>query len=174
MILALMGRLFVLLLVVRNFLILVLLLPLGTISGVVQLHFLALRVYRWLLMYIDFYRIRIGLPLSIWLPARQYWGLNTFIHDEKGSWDLFQNWKTRVLRTCSLSDTTCRAPNPWFLVADTPGAWHARCRLEFVGHHRASKLLRTCRPMKVIIPNMHWNFILPKGLRSHSLYNSLF
>jgi hypothetical protein len=56
--------------------------------------------------------------------------------------------------------------NPWFLVADTPCTWHARCSLEFVGHHRASKLLRTCRPMKVIIPNTHWHFILPKGPRS--------
>ena len=64
--------------------------------------------------------------------------------------------------------------NPWFLVADTPCTWHARRRLEFVGHHWASKLLRTCRQMKVIIPNMHWHFILPKGPRSHSMYNSVF
>jgi len=62
MILVLMGWLFVLLLIVHNFLILILLLPPGTISGVVQHHFLAGGVYRWLLVHIDFFRLRIGLP----------------------------------------------------------------------------------------------------------------
>ena len=52
-----MGRLFALLLIVHNFLISILQLLLGIISGEVQLHFLTGEVYRGLLVYTDFFQM---------------------------------------------------------------------------------------------------------------------